>query len=73
MTTTTEGRCETCVRCDRPARHGDLCASCIADDMEFEPDAGSEFDEFDDCGLMPNGQCLKAGSEECDWDCGRLR
>ena len=26
-----------------------------------------------DCGLMPDGQCLKAGSEECDWDCGRLR
>ena len=26
-----------------------------------------------DCGLMPNGQCTKAGSEECDWDCGRLR
>ena len=22
-----------------------------------------------DCGLMPNGQCLKAGSEECDWEC----
>jgi hypothetical protein len=22
-----------------------------------------------DCGLMQNGQCLKAGSEECDWEC----
>lgn len=22
-----------------------------------------------DCGLMANGQCTKAGSEECDWDC----
>lgn len=22
-----------------------------------------------DCGLMPDGQCLKAGSEECDWEC----
>lgn len=32
-----------------------------------------EDDGWDDCGLMPNGQCLKAGSEECDWDCGRLR
>lgn len=29
-------------------------------------------DGFDDCSLMPNGQCLKAGSEECDWECGRL-
>lgn len=22
-----------------------------------------------DCGLMQDGQCLKAGSEECDWEC----
>lgn len=25
-----------------------------------------------DCGLMPDGQCLLAGTEHCDWDCGRL-
>jgi hypothetical protein len=33
-----------------------------------EPDE----DEWDDCGLMVDGQCTKAGSEECDWICGRL-
>lgn len=22
-----------------------------------------------DCALGPDGQCAKAGSEECDWDC----
>lgn len=22
-----------------------------------------------DCGLGPDGQCSKAGSEECDWEC----
>ena len=31
------------------------------------------FDDEDepwlDCALMPDGQCLKAGSEECDWEC----
>lgn len=33
------------------------------DDHDFE-------DEFEfDCALGPDGQCLKAGSEECDWDC----
>lgn len=32
-----------------------------------------EFGEFDDCGLMPDGQCMKAGSEECEWECGRRR
>jgi hypothetical protein len=29
-------------------------------------------DEYEDCGLMPDGQCSKAGSEECDWICGAL-
>jgi hypothetical protein len=38
---------------------------------EFGPD-GEDGDPWDDCGLMPDGQCTKAGSEECDWDCGRL-
>ena len=66
-----------CERCDTQIihRHGNLCAACIADDMDYDPvvDGRYEFDEFDDCGLMPDGQCLKAGSEECDWECGRLR
>ena len=33
-------------------------------------DDGAEF-EFD-CGLGPDGQCSKAGTEECDWECGKL-
>lgn len=28
-----------------------------------------EDEEFFDCGLMPDGGCSKAGSEECDWEC----
>lgn len=28
-------------------------------------------DDLDDCGMMANGQCMKAGSEECDWICPR--
>ena len=35
------------------------------DDDAYDPDD----DDFLDCGLMPDGQCLKAGSEECDWEC----
>ena len=31
-----------------------------------------EDDGYEDCGLMPDGQCTKAGSEECDWICGAL-
>lgn len=25
-----------------------------------------------ECGLMPDGQCVLAGTEHCDWDCGAL-
>ena len=32
-------------------------------------DDEDEDDEYLDCGLMPDGQCLKAGSEDCDWEC----
>ena len=38
------------------------------DDWDDEDDYEEE-ELWDDCGLMPSGQCLKAGSEECDWDC----
>ena len=26
-------------------------------------------DALFDCALGPDGQCMKAGSEECDWEC----
>lgn len=42
-------------------------------DADYYDDDPSDWDEEDDddydCGLMPDGQCLKAGSEECDWEC----
>ncbi len=65
---------EHCLRCDAITHQlGNLCAACIADDMDCDFDIGGspEFD-FDDCGLMADGQYMKAGSEECDWECGRL-
>lgn len=50
--------------------------------MEREPDYldYDPLDEFDDdeidldgeCCLMPDGQCMLAGTEFCDWECGRL-
>lgn len=44
--------------------------------MDHEPDYLFD-DEFDgdcedDCGLMPDGQCMLAGTEFCDWECGGL-
>ena len=38
-------------------------------DEEFEAALGDGDDDDFDCHLMPDGQCMKAGSEECDWEC----
>ncbi len=43
------------------------------DDWDYDdPDGIDDDDGWDDCGLGPDGQCSMAGSEYCDWDCGRL-
>lgn len=40
------------------------------DDCDFYGDAedDEDYDTFD-CGMDRRGQCGKAGSEECDWEC----
>ena len=38
------------------------------DYAEYEDDDPEDDWEFD-CHLGPDGQCGKAGSEECDWEC----
>jgi len=40
---------------------------CELDEYEEERDALALMD----CGMMHNGLCTKAGSEECDWECPR--
>ena len=51
------------MRADEPDRDFDEF-----DDVPFD-----EYDEFEDamadCGMMPDGLCMKAGSEECDFEC----
>ena len=66
-----------CERCDNSVKHGRLCNSCIADDIDdfdSEPEM-SEDDEFLEwhCGMMADGYCFMAGSEDCDWSCPRSR
>lgn len=39
--------------------------ACICFDDERE----SEDDSLDDCGRLPDGTCMLAGTEHCDWDC----
>lgn len=61
-----------CERCDRPARYGGLCASCIADDMDFDPDEFDPEGPAFECAGYNDGSgfyCPLWGSEECDWEC----
>lgn len=56
---------------------GSVHESAVLAEDHCGPDWDDDWDDDDgwgddDCGLMPNGQCTKAGSEECDWECGRL-
>lgn len=38
-------------------------------DDDFDDDEPDGDGEFFDCGMTPDGNCTKAGSEECDLDC----
>ncbi len=42
------------------------------DDWDYEDPDAVDDDGWDDCGLGPSGQCSMAGTEWCDWECGRL-
>lgn len=58
------GECHTATPSQRAryVRHDDMSPD---DYTEACPKCGGS-------GLMPDGQCTRAGSEECDWECGRL-
>ena len=63
-----------CTSCGGESKSEGRCMACIMADYEDDCDGCDDHEgEFDDCALMPDGQCLKAGSEECDWECGRWR
>lgn len=58
---------ESCRQCGFP--DPDAVAAYHGFDDDDSGDHDVEDDGWDDCGLMPDGSCSKAGSEECDWDC----
>ena len=66
-------RASKCVRCDQPARHDDLCAGCIADEMNMDDDdTGMDEGPAFECAGWNDGTgfyCPLWGSEECDWEC----
>lgn len=39
------------------------------DEEDYFDDELSDEEDCFDCGLHIDGQCSKAGSEECDWEC----
>ena len=56
---------DECRQCGFPDPEAVADYHCGPDEDEDEdPDAW-----MDDCGMMPDGYCSKAGSEECDWEC----
>lgn len=64
---------ETCARCDARInhKHGQLCAACIADDMDHDDEIDPEGPAFE-CAGFNDGTgfyCPLWGSEECDWEC----
>ena len=64
-----------CARCARPVehKHGDLCAACIADDMNDWDDERDEEGPAIECAgftdMLGEFYCPMWGSEECDWEC----
>lgn len=64
-----------CARCGKGAieTFDGECRDCFVDSFEEPDDDDYLHEPYDNCHLMPDGQCLLAGTEECDWECGRLR
>lgn len=62
-----------CLDCGKEIETGSLCESCVAERgadydyyEEFESD---DIEDFEDCSLMHDGQCMQAGTEYCDFEC----
>lgn len=40
------------------------------EEWQFDDDEPEDEDDlYEDCGMMPDGLCMQAGSEWCDWSC----
>jgi hypothetical protein len=38
-------------------------------DGEFRDELDELEADIQNCGMLPDGTCMLAGSEECDWEC----
>lgn len=64
----------TCPQCKADLRTDGISSWCVqADCVDLdEEDADDTFLNFV-CGMLANGQCTMAGTEDCDWECPRNR
>lgn len=73
MTDQTERERVVCGQCGKyeGMRFDGLCTDCFVDPAHLDRGdyCDDEDDGWDDCGLMPDGTCMQAGTEHCDWDC----
>lgn len=65
-------RCHVCGGEADKLRSG-MCLDCAIDCHGDPDDEPYEDDGWDDCGLLPDGTCMQAGTEYCDWDCPHNR
>lgn len=65
-------RCDICGS-EADKLHRGMCLTCTIDSYGDPDDEPDEDDGWDDCGLTPDGTCMQAGTEYCDWDCPRSR
>lgn len=62
----TQPTCNQCGETVDMTFHG-ACINCAG--LDDNPDDGPELEDMFDCGMMPDGTCLLAGTEDCDWEC----
>jgi hypothetical protein len=60
--------CETCGNEADMLFHGN-CRSCQIDSYDFPEWHDEEGDGLDECAMMPDGYCMLAGTEHCEWEC----
>jgi len=46
-----------------------ICEQCYNDDAAYDDDGDPEDDGLDECAMMPDGYCMLAGTEHCEWEC----
>lgn len=72
MTEQDKPRCSGCGEVADMTFHS-LCRSCAIDSYGDDDEISGPDEDYFDCGMMPDGTCLLAGTEECDWECHRSR